>query len=107
MIKLFTVNISTNEYTINLIKSILKDLFLNNKASFSVILKSRPYALTIKVTLTLFPWHVINIEQNYSFLMNITAVMGRIKGVLSTALKRVYGPKCTIQLLAISSSGAW
>jgi len=39
--------------------------------------------------------------------MNVRiAMMGRIKGVLSTVLKGVYGPRCTIQLFAISSSEA-
>jgi len=44
MIKLFTVTISTNRDAINLIKSILKYLFFKNKASFSIILKSKHYA---------------------------------------------------------------
>lgn len=94
MIKLFTVNIFTNEDTINSIKSVLKDLFLNNKASFSIILESKHYALTIKITHALLPWHVINRKQNSCFLMNIrTAMMGRIKGVLSMALMRMHGPR--------------
>lgn len=38
MIKLFIVNIPTNEDIINSIRTILKDLFLNSKASFSIIL---------------------------------------------------------------------
>lgn len=67
MIKLFIVNIYTNEDTINSVRTILKDLLLNNKASFSISLKSRHYALTTEVTLTLLPCKDVIINRKQKF----------------------------------------
>lgn len=68
MVKLCIVNISTNEDTINWIRTIVKDLLLNNKASFSIILKSRHYALTIKVALALLPCKEVIINRKKCFV---------------------------------------